>query len=237
MDSLLVAGLLGALAVLVFALTAVAVYLVWKRAGRGSRSGHVDIHASIQQMRSIGQLSVFKVITKEIVTETDHSWGDFGARYLRWVLSSRKMAMIFHFEIDFRYDLRRPDFEIIGTSKDSFIIKMPPCFYEVRIRDIRFYDEQKSRFMPWLLPDLLNAFFGAGFSEEDKNRLVDAARGHAEKQAVELIGSLQSEVQNSAKATLASISRAFGAQNVAFEFLAQEGPITLSIKVPAEQAA
>ncbi len=194
-------------------LVATVILLLRRKPGR-----RMSIHATVEHMKSIGQLSVFKVVTKEIVTETDHSFGEFGSKYLSWALSRKKMAMIFEFEIDFRYDLRRPEFEIIGADQGSFIIKMPPCFYEVHIRDIRFYDEQKSKFLPWLLPDLLNGFLGPGFTEEDKNRLVAAARTHAQSQAEELVRSLESEVQNSAKATLQSISRAFGASFVAFDF-------------------
>jgi len=177
-----------------------------------------DVHGSLLHMRSIGQLSVFKVLTKEVVTETDHSWGEFGVRYLSHIMSSRKMAMIFEFEIDFRYDLRRPEFEIVPTGDDTFCIHLPPCFHEAHIRDIRFYDEQRSRLLPWLLPDLLNSFLGGGFSEEDKNRLVASARAHAEQQALQLIDDLASELQNSARATRQSIARAFGADRVEFEF-------------------
>ena len=175
-------------------------------------------------MRSIGHLSVFKVITKEIVTQTDHTWGEFGTKYLSWVVSGKKMAMIFEFEIDFRYDLRRPEFRIEERSGGGFTIAMPPCFYEAHIRDIRFYDEQKSRFLPWLLPDLVSGFVGGRFTENDKNRLIEAAKHHAENQALELIASLQSEVQTSAKATLTSISKALGADDVAFEFAPQKHP-------------
>jgi hypothetical protein len=182
----------------------------------------VTIHSSIRHLRSIGQLSVFKVITKEIVTETDHSWGEFGTKYLTWVLSKKKMAMIFEFAIDFRYDLRRPEFEIIGDDDTTYTIKMPPCFHEAHIRDIQFYDEQRSKFLPWLLPDLLSGFLSDGFSEEHRNKLVAAAKAHAEQQARELIENLESEVQSSAKATLQSISKAFGAHNVAFEFSKSE---------------
>ncbi len=199
---------------LLLALLIITVILLLRR----KPARRMSIHATVEHMKSIGQLSVFKVVTKEIVTETDHSFGEFGSKYLSWALSRKKMAMIFEFEIDFRYDLRRPEFEIIGADQGSFIIKMPPCFYEVHIRDIRFYDEQKSKFLPWLLPDLLNGFLGPGFTEEDKNRLVAAARTHAQSQAEELVRSLESEVQNSAKATLQSISRAFGASFVAFDF-------------------
>lgn len=220
-----------------FQLTALAglLALVFTLARRHA-GGRTTLHSSLQQMRSIGQLSVFKAVTKEIVTETDHSWGEFGAKYLGWVMSSKKMAMIFEFEIDFRYDLRQPGFAIVGGPDGAFTIRMPPCLFEVHIRDIRFYDEQRSRLLPWLLPDLLNGFLGLGFSEADKNRLVAAAKAHAGKQAVELITSLQSEVQNSAKATLLSISRAFGVQSVAFDFLPQ-GEIALEVGVAGRAAA
>ncbi len=196
---------------------------------RGRRAkGDLSIHSTIQHMRSIGHLSAFKVFTKEIVTQNDHSWGEFGAKYLSWAISGRKMAMIFEFEIDFRYDLRRPEFQIRELSEGGYEINMPPCLHEVHIRDIRFYDEQGSRFLPWLLPDLLSSFVGGRFTEADKNRLVAAARDHAEQQAAELIGSLQSEVQTSAKATLQSISRAFGADDVAFLF-APQGQLDLCV--------
>ena len=62
-----------------------------------------------------------------------------------------------------------------------------------------------------------------GFSEEHKNKLVAAAKRHAQQQALELIENLESEVQGSARTTLLSISKAFGAANVAFEFVKSEG--------------
>ncbi len=189
----------------------------WLRRG-GKSSGEIGVFSSIEQLRSIGQLSVYKVMTKEIVTETDHTWGEVGSRYLSWVLSNKKMAMIFEFVIDFRYNLQSPLFEISEKSPAEYAITMPPCSYEVHIRDIRFYDEQGSKLFPWLLPDLLNGFLGGGFSEEDKNKLVDAAKKHAEQQALELINNIQSEVQKSAKSTLESISRAFGATRTDFSF-------------------
>lgn len=211
----------GFLIGMVVTLVAVGAMWMWIKAKRNKSATEIRVFSSIEKLRAIGQLSVYKVLTKEIVTETDHTWGEFGTRYLGWVLSSKKMAMIFEFEIDFRYNLQSPSFEIRQTGESSYVIDMPPCDYEVHIRDIRFYDEQGSKLLPWLLPDLLNGFLSGGFSEEDKNKLVDAAKGHAEKQALELINNIQSEVQKSATSTLESISRAFGAENIEFRFAAQ----------------
>ena len=204
------------------ALVGVGVLWFWLKTRRAKPAKDIRVFSSIEQLKAIGQLSVYKVLTKEIVTETDHTWGEFGTRYLSWVLSGKKMAMIFEFEIDFRYNLQSPRFVIAEKGDDAYAITMPPCDYEVNIRDIRFYDEQGSKLLPWLLPDLLNGFLSGGFSEEDKNKLVDAAKRHAKNQALELIDNIQSEVQKSAKSTLESISRAFGATRIDFEFLALE---------------
>jgi len=207
---------------MVVALVVVGGLWLWLKLKRNKPAKETLIFSSIERLRAIGQLSVYKVMTKEIVTETDHTWGEFGSRYLSWVLSKKKMAMIFEFEIDFRYNLESPLFEIAETGESSYAITMPPCDYEVHIRDIRFYDEQGAKFLPWLIGDLTKGFLGGGFSEEDKNKLVDAAKGHAEKQAIELIDSIQSDVQKSAKSTLESISRAFGVENVDFTFSTQK---------------
>jgi len=197
---------------------------MFARGGKTRSAAERTIFSTIQQLKSIGQLSVFKAVTKEIVTETDHSWGSFGKKYLSWVLSQKKMAMIFEFEIDFRYDLRRPEFHIAETGPSAYRLTLPPCHHEVHIRDIRFYDEQGAKFMPWLVPDLLNGFLGAGFSEEDKNNLVRSAKSHAEKEAKKLIDTLQAEVQASARAVLQSIGKAFGAEQLDFEFIREETP-------------
>jgi len=218
--------------VVVAAVAGLGLYL-WRRGRSGTSASRISVHATIEQLRAIGHLSAFKVITKEIVTETDHSWGSFGARYLRWVLSDKRMAMIFEFGIDFRYDLRRSDFEIVSEGLHAYRIYMPPCLYEVSIRDIRFYDEQRARLLPWLLPDLLNGFLMDGFSQEHRNRLLAAAKGHAEKQARDLIASYEAEVQRSAEATLRSLSAAFGAEQVSFEF---RTPETYELNVEYEAA-
>lgn len=186
-----------------------------RRAGGGARQTSMD--SGIEKLKAIGELSVFKALTKEIVTEVDHSWGEFGRKYLSWMLTNKKMAMIFAFEIDFRYDLRSPDFQIERTGA-ACILKMPPCQYEINIRDIQFYDEQKSRLIPWLLPDLVNTLFTEGFTEQDRNRLKDAAKNSARLQAGLLINNLSSEVEQSAKQTLESLAKAFGIEHPSFVF-------------------
>lgn len=194
----------------------------------GGRARHTSVDAGIEQLKAIGELSVFKALTKEIVTEVDHTWGEFGRKYLSWILSNKKMAMIFAFEIDFRYDLRSPDFQIEVNGAEC-VFRMPPCQYKINIRDIQFYDEQKSRLIPWLLPDLLNTLFTDGFTEQDRNRLKDAARNSARRQAGSLIGQLGSEVEQSAEQTLASLARAFGITHASFVFARRPQAPDLSV--------
>jgi len=186
-----------------------------------ARANDTHLHSSLEGMRAVGELSVFKVITKEIVTETDYSFGDFGRKYLRWAFSQKKLAMIFEFQIDFRYDLRSPEFAIESSTTVSgrvTTLKLPPVRAEISVRSLRFYDEQRSKFLPWLLPDLLNGAFGPGFSEEDKNRLLEGAAAHAQSHAHALIEQLRPEVEASARATLLPMAHALGVKNAALTF-------------------
>jgi hypothetical protein len=187
------------------------------RRNHSRRANETTSHVSLEGMRAIGELSVFKAITKEIVTETDYSFGEFGRKYLRWAFSQKKLAMIFEFQIDFRYDLRSPQFQIDANGAQTKI-QLPPVKAEISVRSLRFYDEQRSKFMPWLLPDLLNGAFGPGFSEEDKNRLLEGAAEHAKTHAHQLIEQLRSEVETSARATLIPLAQSFGAEQPQIAF-------------------
>ena len=212
MEVFLIGGLAGFVVALVLA-------IAWRRrGGKRSRERDVHIHASIEEIRSVGELVVFKMITKEIVTAADHWFGEFGKRYLTWLLSNKKMAMIFEFEIDFRYDLRSPEFVIGDEGLGSFRLKMPDCFYQTHIRDVYFYDEQSSKLLPWLIPDLLNRAFGPGFNESDKNRLKEEAKQQAGLMAKDFVEKMRSEVQGSARKTLEALGKAFGARGITVDF-------------------
>ena len=179
---------------------------------------NVSVSTEISQLKSIGELSVFQVYSKEIVTKTDHAFGNFGKEYLRWLVSEKKLSMIFEFEINFIYDLTSPRLEIMQIANSSYKIKMPPCKYKFSIADMKFYDEKNGKFIPFLLPDSLNGFFGSTFTEEDKNRLIEEARNEVKKMSVRLISQLQSKIHKSARDTLEAIAKSFGANKVEFVF-------------------
>ena len=188
-----------------------------KKAGTGTRS-QIEVHAGIDRIRSVGELVVFKVITKEIVTAAEHWFGETGKKYFAWLISTKKMAMIFEFGIDFRYDLRSKDFTITRVGEDGYRLKMPKCYYETHIRDISFYDEQEAKLLPWLVPELLSRALGTGFDETAKNRLKDEAKYQAQRMAEDLVGKMRSEVQNSARRTIEALAKGFGATTVTIDF-------------------
>jgi hypothetical protein len=212
------------------------------RRRRGGPSSRTVLHADLQEIRAIGELSVFRVVMKEILTHSDHSFGDFGKRYLSWAFTQKKLAMIFEFEVDFRFDLRSPEFEIrnemmMPQGVRHASLKLPPCRTDVMLKDVSFYDEQKARLLPWLLPDLLSGFFPSGFTEADKNRLIAAAREHARAQAAVLAQRYRAEIEGSARQTLGSVVRSLGIADVQVSFVAQREPRILDGPLPASLTA
>jgi len=206
---------------LIWALAALGVVVFLLRRFWGAKKGkgmEINAVASIEELKSIGVLSVFKAVTKEIVTARDHSLGDLGKRYLEWLITSRKMAMIFEFDIDFQFDLRSDSFTVEEDSPGQYRLQMPRCDYVVHVRNVTFYDEQAGKLLPIILPDVINQILGGGFNEEDRNRLMEEARAQAEKLAENLAHRLSSEVQTSARQTMEMLAKSFGADSVQVVF-------------------
>ncbi len=193
--------------------------------------------SAVERFHSLGELSVYKVVTKEIVTARDHVFGEIGQKYFRWLLSNKKMAIIFQFDIDFKYDLNSPDFKVEEKSDGTFEIKMPEVVYETNIKDIKFYDEQGAKLLPWLLPSLLTAAFSDGFDESSKNKLIEEAKEQVGRMAIEFATSMQSDVENSARKTLESIAKGFGAQSVSIHFSGSQGTMQEITYTMSEESA
>jgi hypothetical protein len=210
---------------------AIGVMIGWWFNRRQSQSIQTQVYSSIEELKAIGQLNVFKAVTKEIITETDHTFGEFGRKYLKWVFSHKKLAMVFEFEVNFSYNLQDPEFKITtDTSKPALrkaSIEMPPCEYQVGIRNLQFYDEQRAALLPWLLPSLIGEAFGGGFDEVDKNRLIKSAQERAQKQAEELIAQLKPEVEQSAKNTLSALAHSFDVHALDITFKRKDSAIPL----------
>ena len=213
METVIISGLAGfLLAVLIF------IVFWFKRLKRPKHIKDFEIHSAVEKFRAVGELVVFKIVTKEIITASDHWFGETGKKYFQWLASNKKMAMIFQFDIDFKYNLHSPDFIIETTGEDTFRLKMPKCLYESHIKDISFYDEQGAKFLPWLLPHLITKALSDGFSEATKNRLIAEAKNQASKMADRLVKQMQSEVQKSAVQTLEVLAKSFGAKRITVDF-------------------
>ncbi len=204
--------------VIVGAVGAIAIRRIFSKKGSKEKPPEHRIYSFVENMKSVGELVVFKAFTKEIVTAARHWFGDAGKRYLTWLVSNKKMAMVFEFEINFRYDLKSPDFVVTDAGEGKFTIKMPQCLYDISIRRISLYDEQKSKLLPWLLPGLVSEFFGTTFNEEEQNRLMDEALKQASLMADQLINRLSSEIEKSARQTMETLAKSFGAKSVLLDF-------------------
>ncbi|MEJ2501560.1 MAG: DUF4230 domain-containing protein [Campylobacterales bacterium] len=179
---------------------------------------NVNLYSTIEKMESLGTLNVYKVVTKEIVTASDHIFGNFGEKYLRWLISKKKLAMIFTFDIDFSYNLKDRHFGIEELGEGRYLFKMPACRYSLGIKDISFYDEQNGKLLPWLLPDLLSGVFSDGFNENDRNGLIKEAKKQVSAIANGMMIELLPDVQKSARTTLEQIAYALNAQTIQFDF-------------------
>jgi hypothetical protein len=188
-----------------------------KKISKNSVQGH-QMYSFVENMKSVGELVVFKAFTKEIVTAAKHWFGDLGKRYLTWLVSNKKMAIVFEFELNFWYDLKSPDFTVTDAGERTFNIKMPQCLYDISIKRISLYDQQKARLLPWLLPGLVSEFFGTSFNEEEHNRLMDEALKQASLMADQLINRLSSEIEKSARQNMETLAKSFGAKSVLLDF-------------------
>ena len=118
---LLFAGLIGGF------LISLIVWLSFRRRGGGRRGPELNFGNSVDAIRSVGELVVLKVYTTQIVTSRDHMFGDWGERWLNWLFSSKKAAILFEFVLDFRYDLRSPLFRAEPTMNGGVAVRPTPA--------------------------------------------------------------------------------------------------------------
>jgi hypothetical protein len=202
-------------------LLAAAVGLTWRlgrRRAKRTAAPAVSFESFITSMKAVGDLSVFRIMTKEVIAASEHWLGEFGKKYLHWLLSEQRITLIIEFDVDFRYDLTDPAFRVERTGDQSFRISLPPCRHEVLIRDLRIHSEDKPELLPWLMPDLLGRFFTGGFSVEAKNKLIAETRHEASRFAGALVRKATAEAQASARRTLTMLAQWLGAWQVDFVF-------------------
>ncbi len=187
---------------------------IWNKLKKKKSTDSIRLNVSSYLVR-IGELRVYRAYMKEIVTSVDHVWGDIGKKYFSWMLSEKKLAMVFEFEVDFVYNLLSKDFKVLEKRKD-ISIKMPRCKYDVKIKDFYFYDEQGTRLK--ILPEFLSSIFDGGVSEDEKNELVKMAIKQVEEISKKIVMNIQSDVDNTTKETINNLIVGFNKRVDSFKF-------------------
>ena len=196
------------------------VYIAFIKGKKTSNEPKTEVTTGILGLKSIGELSVFRIYSKEIVTSTSKAFEeDFFGKILNFPMTEKKIAIIFEFEIDFVYDLLSSEFAITALGDDKYDILMPPCKYKVSMENIKFYDEQEAKFMPSLLPEFISSMIaGKEFTTKEKNLLIQEAQNKAEKLSLKIINDLGGKIHKSATHTLEAIAKSFGAKQISFTF-------------------
>jgi hypothetical protein len=191
------------------AFTALALALVMLTAGyllRGALGPAAGpgptVASSVDFIREIGELHVLRASVKEIVTSA--------VGEATWLTTPGKLAIICHFDIKYKYNLRKASI-IAGGRGDGTrycVIRLPRHEFEVSTGAIRFYDDQDGT---WL-----------GFTQktppDERTRVLEAARRQAEQQAQAFLGETEGEIRASARSTVTQIARAFGYTDIRVEF-------------------
>ena len=187
---------------------------IWNKFQKKEKSDSIKLNVR-SYLESIGELSVYRAYMKEIVTSVDHVWGDIGKKYFSWMLSEKKLAMVFEFEVDFVYDLLSKDFKVFNDI-NGFSIEMPKCKYDVKIKDFYFYDEQGTRLK--ILPEFLSSIFDGGVSEDEKNELVKMAIKQVEEISKKVAMDIQLDVDKTTKETINNLLLGFNKRIDSFNF-------------------
>jgi len=187
---------------------------IWNKFQKKEKSDSIKLNVS-SYLESIGELRVYRAYMKEIVTSVDHVWGDIGKKYFSWMLSEKKLAMVFEFEVDFVYNLLSKDFKVFDNGK-GVSINMPRCKYDVKIKDFYFYDEQGTRLK--ILPEFLSSIFDGGVSEDEKNELVKMAIKQVEEISKKVAMDIQSDVDKTTKETINNLLLGFNKRIDSFNF-------------------
>jgi len=187
---------------------------IWNKFQKKEKSDSIKLNVS-SYLVSIGELRVYRAYMKEIVTSVDHVWGDIGKKYFSWMLSEKKLAMVFEFEVDFVYNLLSKDFKVFDNGK-GVSINMPRCKYDVKIKDFYFYDEQGTRLK--ILPEFLSSIFDGRVSEDEKNELVKMAIKQVEEISKKVAVNIQSDVDRMTKETINNLLLGFNKRIDSFNF-------------------
>lgn len=207
---------------LVIAVLGAVVYFMQKQnkklKNKKEESQKPDISSDIINFKNIGELSVFKINSKEIVTCENDVMSGIWKNLFGKLMTKKQISIIFDFEVNFVYDLRDNEMSIEQGLDNSYKVNMPKCKYKYSIKDMKIYDEKNAKLMPYLLPDSVNSLFGGGFSAEEKNQLITTAKEELKKISLKMDEKLQEKIHKSACDTMQSLAKSFGVEKIELAF-------------------
>jgi hypothetical protein len=166
---------------------------------RRQSDSRVEVNASLERIREMGELTAMTAYIKEVVTMKTAKDSA--------ISTTGKIILICAFDIEFRYDLRR--IRITRDVSGAVTIILPPHHVKSIPKKTEFYDERKAAYF---------GVFSKDFDVDERNKLLNEASAEAVRQAGVLQGDLQDKVRSSAKATLTALAHAFGTPDVHFSF-------------------
>ena len=86
-------------------------------------SENVSVSTKFRSLKASASYLFFRYIAKRSLQRQIMRLEIFGKEYLRWLVSEKKLSMIFEFEINFIYDLTSPRLEIMQIANSSYKIK------------------------------------------------------------------------------------------------------------------
>lgn len=184
--------------VLLAALCGILLFLLIFIVTRKARPGSTTIHASLERVRSMGELTVLSAYIKEVVTMKVNENSTFS--------TTGKIILICPYRIEFRYDLRKTK---ISKNENLITVILPSHKAEPIPGKIEFYDERKSAVL---------GFWNTDFEVEVRNKMVHDAGMQAIKQAGIMQEDLQEQVRHSVRSTLTPLFSALGSEQVEFVF-------------------
>jgi hypothetical protein len=120
----------------------------------------------------------------------------------------KKAALIFKFDLNFKYDLRQKEFSIQRVDGERVRIVMPPVKVDFHIRDLIVYDKQPGQ--KW--------FQTYPITVQEENELIQQARASAEKQVSEFVTEYRAQYRASAESIMKLLAEGFGYRTVTVEF-------------------
>lgn len=197
-------------ALLISAITFVAGVLVTLRwTGRSTSPNNADIRSLITATTPTGNLSVFKVISKDVVTKEITKEGSWALN----VDGSKKAILVVHSEITVSYCLQDERFQVSRVG-DKAIISLPPPTTDINLRDIAFYDKQPGRWLAFEKP----------WTPKDDTEIIRDAKNDAEERAKQVAVDYRAQYELVARSLLNSIAVGLGCKDAEIQFIDMEVP-------------